>query len=159
MLLRNDITRGVVYAGRFIKHTKRILRIRRKFHITFFSIYMRKKLQFFTFYLDNRYCSYSTGQLLKINIKSLKFLKRSHSSINLSLNSLKKKLKDGLNKIFFFFCKNFNFRNYLWVKNLFYSVKPTIFFFFVTHGYPYISKKKKRIKKKILKNIISNSLL
>ena len=105
MLLRNDIMGGIIYAGRFVKHTKRILCLRRKFHITFFSIYMRKKLQFFTFYLDKNYHSYSTGQLLKINIKSLKFLKRSYSSINLSLNSLKKKLKTGLSKIFFFSVK------------------------------------------------------
>merc|ERR1712003_288526 len=99
------ISWGVLFMRAGLKHTKRILCLRRKFHITFFSIYMRKKLQFFTFYLDKNYHSYSTGQLLKINVKSLKFLKRSYSSINLSLNSLKKKLKTGLSKIFFFSVK------------------------------------------------------
>ena len=158
MLLQSKIIEGIAYAGRFIRGTKRILRLRRKFHISFFSIFMRKKLQFFTFYLNKNHSTFSTGQLLKINIKYLKFLKRSSSSINLSLNSLKKKLKANLTRIFFFFCKNFNFRNYLWIKNLFYLIKPMIFFFFVTSGYPYISKRRKRIKKKILKNIISNSL-
>jgi hypothetical protein len=82
------------------------------YKLSYFSTYMHKKLNYFLFFFNNKFYNYSNGQLLKKKSKKLKFFKKSKKSFGFTLNLLNKKLNKRLNSIFFFYCKNFNFKNY-----------------------------------------------
>jgi hypothetical protein len=48
---------------------------------------------------------------------------------------LNKIFKKKLIKIDFFFCKNFNYKNYLWLKKLVSLINPKINFLIITGGW------------------------
>lgn len=131
---------------------------KRKYKLFNFKIYTHKKLQYFNILYKNKQYNYSNGRLLSYKVKRTKFYKKCRKSIGPSINILNKKFKKKLNKIFFFTCKNFNYRHYLWIKKFFNLIKPKITYFLITHNWNYIVKKRRRIKKKIWKNLFKNSL-
>lgn len=129
------------------------------YYLDFFSIFMHKKLHYYNYKYLAKYYTISNGQLLKVRTKLTKFFKKSRKSHGSSIVSLNKKLNKQLNKINFFFCKNFNFKNYLWLKKFLEVIKPTINYFIITRGWTYVHKYRRRIKKKILRNLIKNSFI
>ena len=128
----------------------------KKFNLKFFSIYMHKKLNYYRFLWNNKFYIYTNGQLLKKNAKKIKFYKKSKKSFGYVINTLNKKIKKKLNSIEFFYCKNFNFKNYFWIKKLFTLIKPKINFFLITNSWNYIHKDRRRIKKKIFRNLFKS---
>lgn len=136
-----------------------VKRKKNSYFIDFFSLLMHKKLHYYNFCYLNKYYTISNGQLLKVRTKLTKFFKKSRKSHGSSIVALNKKLNKQLNKINFFFCKNFNYKNYLWLKKFLDIIKPTINFFIITQGWNYVHKYRRRIKKKILRNLIKNSFI
>lgn len=127
------------------------------YYVPYFSLFIHKKLHYYNFFYNNKYYNYSNGQLLKVRTRLTKFFKKSKKSYGASIVALNKKLNKKLNKINFFFCKNFNYKNYLWMKKLIDLVNPQINYFITTQGWNYLHKRKRRIKKKILRNLIKSS--
>jgi hypothetical protein len=65
--------------------------------------------------IEDKLYNISNGQILnyKKKKKIVKFFKKSNNSISGSINLLNKKFKKKLKKIYFFYCKNYNYKNYL----------------------------------------------
>lgn len=137
----------------------KLLKGKKKFIIKFFYLYMHKKLNYFFLQLFEKFYNYSNGQLLGNQIKKIKFFKKSKKSYPYTINLLNKKLSKKLNSIDIFYCKNFNLRNYNWLKKFFTIIKPEINYMICTGSWNYINLRKKRIKKKIYRNLIKNSKL
>lgn len=129
------------------------------YYLDYFSIFMHKKLHYYNYNYLNKYYTISNGQLLKVRTKLTKFFKKSRKSHGSSIVSLNKRVNKQLNKINYFFCKNFNYKNYLWLKKFLEVIKPTINYFIITRGWNYVHKYRRRIKKKILRNLIKNSFI
>jgi hypothetical protein len=81
--------------------------------LSYFSLFMHKKLNYYKYIYNHKQTILSNGQLLKIRTKLTKFFKKSRKSIGSSVNSLNKLFSKQFNKINFFYCKNYNYRNYL----------------------------------------------
>jgi hypothetical protein len=122
--------------------------------IDYFSLYMHKKQNYFLFFLYTKYYNYSNGQLLVGRLKTLKYYKKSKKSTALVISQLNKKVYKKLNSINIFYCKNFNFKNYNWIKKYISLISPKINYMICTDSWNYITLKKKRIKRKIYRNII-----
>jgi hypothetical protein len=137
-----------------------ILQINKKKYLPeslFFSILLHKKLQYFMYELNNKLIIKSAGQLFGIISKKTKFFKKTRKSIGTSIAMLKKKLHLQFKYINFFYCKNFNYRNYLWLKKYIQLIKPSFNYFFITRNWLYLHKNKRRLKKKIWRNLIKNN--
>jgi len=133
-------------------------KIEQSYKVLYFSLFMHKKLHYYSFFVKKKLKTFSNGQILYKRTKITKFFKKSRKSFGASINLLNKKLKRNLNKIFFFYCKNFNYKNYLWLKKFFYLLEPTINFAIFTRGWSYVHKYRRRIKKKILRNLLKSNL-
>lgn len=127
--------------------------------LSYFSLFMHKKLNYYKFIYNDKQTILSNGQLLKIRTKLTKFFKKSRKSIGSSVNTLNKLFSKQFNKINFFYCKNYNYRNYLWLKKYTDLIKPTIHHMMITRGWNYVHKYKRRIKKKIYRNLIKQSFV
>lgn len=127
--------------------------------IKFFSLLLHKKLHYYNFFLFKKYYTFSNGQLLKVRTKLTKFFKKSRKSHGASIVALTKKTHKKLSNINFFFCKNFNYKNYLWFKKFIDLINPKIGYLMITQGWNYVHKYKRRIKKKILRNLIKSSFI
>ena len=130
-----------------------------KYKTNFFSLYMHKKLTYYLFFITNTYYNLSNGQLLKRIAKKIKYFKKSKKSYGHTINTLNKYSKKKIKTIKHFYCKNFNLRNYNWLKRFFIIINPKIKYFICTNSWNYINLKKKRIKKKIYRNLIKHSKL
>lgn len=133
--------------------------LRKKIKINFFSIFLKKKLTYYHFIFPKKKYTYSNGQLLKNKIQKIKFFKKSQKCFGLCINILYKKSHKLLKSISVFYCKNFNYKNYIWIKKFFTLIKPSIDYFITSQSWNFIMKKKKRIKKKIYRNLIKQSKL
>lgn len=127
--------------------------------LSYFSLFMHKKLSYYKYIYNNKQTILSNGQLLKIRTKLTKFFKKSRKSIGSSVNGLNKLFSKQFDKINFFYCKNYNYRNYLWLKKYTTLIKPTIETLMITRGWTYVHKYKRRIKKKIYRNLIKQSFV
>lgn len=110
------------------------------YFISKFSLYIHKKLHYYNITPHQKQFIFSNGRLLKVRTKLTKFFKKSRKSYGASITALNKIFKKRLVKINFFFCKNFNYKNYLWLKKLVSLVNPQINFFMVTNGWTYVHK-------------------
>ena len=124
--------------------------------IDFFSLFLKKKLTYYQYFLEKKY-NYTNGQLLKKKIQKIKFFKKSKKCFSLCINILNKKTYKLLKYINTFYCKNFNYKNYVWIKKFFTLIKPNIEYFVTTQSWNFITKKKKRIKKKIYRNLLKQT--
>ena len=131
--------------------------LKKKNYTPYFYLTNHKKLHYFIFNYNLKHYVLSAGRLLKKANKFIKFFKKSRKNIIVSINILNKNLKNKFKKINFFICKNFNYKNYLWIKKYQYLIKPFINYLLITNSWDYISKQKRRIKKKILRNLIKNN--
>ena len=129
------------------------------FFISKFFLYIHKKLHYYSITPSHKQFIFSNGRLLRVRTKLTKFFKKSRKSYGASITALNKIFKKRLIKINFFFCKNFNYKNYLWLKKLVSLVNPKINFLIITGGWTYVHKYRRRIKKKILRNLIKNSFI
>ena len=120
MKIKNDYSVELGETLELLYYVKRSIEYDKYYYISFFALYMHKKMQYFNFYYQNRYKNYSFGQILGKYIKKLKFFKRSKNCNNFVINILKKKFYKNIKNIFFFFCKNFNYKNYIWLKSFFF---------------------------------------
>ena len=127
--------------------------------ISKFFLYIHKKLHYFNITISEKQYIFSNGQILQVRTKLTKFFKKSRKSYGAGITALNKKLKKKLIKIDFFFCKNFNYKNYLWLKKLVSLVNPSINNLIITNGWTYVHKYRRRIKKKILRNLIKTSFV
>lgn len=157
MKLKKSMENNYFYLSKLYTHINSEKSKERNFKLLYFSIFVHKKLHYFNFFYKNKLYNYSNGQILQKKTKSTKFFKKSRKSFGASINFLNKKLNKSLNKIFFFYCKNFNYKNYLWIQKLFYLIEPTVIYAIFTRGWAYTHKYRRRIKKKILRNLIKNS--
>lgn len=128
----------------------------KKVYLDFFNLYTHKKLTYFHFSILNKFYNFSTGQLLRKRIKKLKFFKKSIKNLGLTINILNKKSGKYIKSIYLFFCKNFNIKHFLWIKKFFLIIKPAIQYTVITGSWNPIIKKKRRIKKKIFRNLFKN---
>lgn len=131
----------------------------KSYFIAKFFLYIHKKLHYYNITPHEKQYIFSNGRLLRVRTKLTKFFKKSRKSYGASITALNKILKKKLVKIDFFFCKNFNYKNYLWLKKLVSLVNPQINFFLTTNGWTYVHKYRRRIKKKILRNLIKSSFI
>lgn len=83
------------------------------FFISKFFLYIHKKLHYYNITPFEKQYIFSNGRLLRVRTKLTKFFKKSRKSYGASITALNKQLKKKLLKINFFFCKNFNYKNYL----------------------------------------------
>jgi len=134
------------------KKKKKIKNFKKYFFLT-----MHKKLHYFSFIYDKKKYVLSAGRILKKTNKSIKFFKKSRKSIIVTIGILNRNLKKNFKRINFFLCNNFNYRNYLWIKKYIRMISPKIKYFILTNNWNYIVKQKRRLKKKILKNIVKNN--
>lgn len=104
------------------------------FLISKFFLYIHKKLHYFNVTTKQKQFVFSNGQLLQVRTKLTKFFKKSRKSYGAGITALNKKLKKKLIKINFFFCKNFNYKNYLWMKKFTTLIDPTINNLIITNG-------------------------
>lgn len=125
------------------------------FKLPYFSILMHKKLNYFK-YITNKIYIYSSGQLMGNKIKRFKFFKKSTNSHGYTISILNKKLIDNFKSINIFYCKNFNYKNYIWIKKFYFLYKPKINFFLMSSSWNYITKNKKRIKRRVYKKLLKN---
>jgi hypothetical protein len=132
---------------------------KKTYFISKFFLYIHKKLHYYNVSPFEKQFIFSNGRLLHVRTKLTKFFKKSRKSYGASITALNKYLKKKMSKINFFFCKNFNYKNYLWLKKLVSLVNPQINYFMVTGGWTYVHKYRRRIKKKILRNLIKNSFI
>ena len=129
---------------------------KKKIQLKFFSIFMHKKLMYFRFLTLKNMYTYSVGQLFKKKIQKVKSFKKSIQNHNYTINCLNRKFRKPIYSIYLFFCKNFNLKNYLWIKKFFSVNKPHVEYMLITHSWNYITKKKKRIKRKIFKRLLKS---
>jgi hypothetical protein len=132
---------------------------KKSYFISKFFLYIHKKLHYYNITLNTKQFVLSNGRLLKVRTRLTKFFKKSRKSYGASITALNKLFKKKLFKINFFFCKNFNYKNYLWLKKLVSLINPEINHFMVTQGWTYVHKYRRRIKKKILRNLIKSSFI
>jgi hypothetical protein len=158
MLLKKKILVNYLYWFKFYKSF--IFKNLKKYYLLdFFGLFIHKKMHRYMIHNKNKLYNISNGQILnyKKKKKIVKFFKKSNKSISGSINLLNKKFKKKLKSIFFFYCKNYNYKNYLWIKKYFYLLKPDLNFCVFTKGWSNVYKYRRRIKKKILKNLIKSS--
>lgn len=86
---------------------------KKNYFISKFFLYIHKKLHYYNITINTKQFVFSNGQLLRVRTKLTKFFKKSRKSYGASITALNKSLKKKLFKINFFFCKNFNYKNYL----------------------------------------------
>lgn len=147
----------------FIKATIDYFKIRKAFtnkyvaKLHYFSIYKHKKLNYYQAQFLNKIYNFSGGQILQKKSRRVKGFKKSIHSFGATINLLNKKLNKKLNSIYLFYIKNFNLSIYLWVKKMFYLIKPNIYYTVITNSWNYIVKHKRRIKKKIFRNLFKQS--
>jgi len=132
---------------------------KKKFSLYFFSNFINKKQMYFRFLTKKKMYSFSMGQLLKKKIEKIKFFKKSIQNLNYSIGCLNRKFRKPISSIYLLYCKNFNFKNYLWLKKFFLLNKPQTEYIIFTHSWNYITKKKRRIKRKIFKRLLKQSKL
>lgn len=125
-------------------------------YLDFFNLYSHKKLMYFQFSITTKFYNFSVGQILRKRIKKLKFFKKSVKNIGLTINVLNKKVHKYLKSIYLFFCKNFTIKHFVWIKKMFTIIKPKIEYTVITASWNPIIKKKRRIKKKIFRNLFKN---
>ncbi len=125
--------------------------------LQYFSIYKHKKLNYYQAQFLNKIYNFSSGQILQKKSKRVKSFKKSVHSFGAIINLLNKKLNKKLNSIYLFYIKNFNLSTYLWVKKMFYLIKPKIYYTILTNSWNYIVKHKRRVKKKIFRNLFKQS--
>jgi hypothetical protein len=129
-----------------------------RYKLLYFSLFMHKKLQYYSFFYNNILYNISNGQLInQKKTKIIKFFKKSKKSFGTSINLLNKKFKRRFRRIFYFYCRNYNYKNYLWIKKFFYLLKPIFMYTVFTRSWSNVYKYRRRIKKKILKNLTKNS--
>lgn len=150
----NFINVSKFYNKIFVNNTN-ILKKKKQFPL--FSIFMHKKLTYFRYFYKGKFFIYSNGQLLKNKIKKIKFFKKSLKNFGYIINLLNRKFSNPIKFIYLFYCKNFNFKNYLWIKKFYFLLDPQIEYFIISGSWNYIKKKRGRIKRKVLKKLIANS--
>jgi len=148
-----------IYLQQIFTQIEYLINAEKNYNTEYFSIYLHKKLNYYLIYLFNKYLNYSNGQLLKNKIKKIKYFKKSKKSYGYTINILNKNTQKNINSIKYFYCKNFNLRNYNWLKKFFTIINPEINYLICTNSWNYINLKKKRIKRKIYRNLIKNSKL
>lgn len=115
----------------------------KNYQFLFFSIFMHKKLTYFKYIAKSKAYIYSTGQLLKKKIKKIKFFKKSLKNFGHTISLLNQKFSKPIKSIYLFYCKNFNYKNYLWIKKFYSLSNPNIRYFVVSNSWNYVVKKKK----------------
>lgn len=129
----------------------------KKFQLKFFSVFMHKKLMYFKFLVKKNMYNYSAGQLFKKKIQKIRSFKKSVNNINYTISCLNQKFRKPIYSIYLLYCKNYNLKNYLWLKKFFLLNKPHVEFSVLTHSWNYITNKRRRIKRKIFKRLLKSS--
>ncbi len=114
-----------------------------------------KRQQFFTFFnlKTNKQLGFSTGVFLAKMGRKQKFFKRNPKNIMTLTLQLKKDYSFFFKKIYIYFIRNFNYRQYCLYKKIMDLITPKVFYFM--HHQSFMPKflKKKRIKRRVLKNL------
>lgn len=127
--------------------------------LLFFSLFLKHKLLYYSFCKKIKFYNFSNGRFYSfLKKKKLKALKKSRKTFLPNLRILKKEYSLNLSKVSIFFLKNFNLLLYYYLKLYMRQMKPKVDFFFLTKNWNYIKKKKKRIKRKIYKNLLKKSI-
>ena len=102
---------------------------KKKYQFSYFSLFLHKKLLYVKFLINCKWYNFSTGTLLGKKFKRIKFFKKSHKNIGYSINILNKKFSKPISSILIFYCKNFTFKQYIWLKKFYFLIKPNIYYF------------------------------
>ena len=109
--------------------------------LSFFSIFLKRKLNYVNYRIRGKSYSRSFGQLLKVSRK-IKYYKKSIKNISMSINILNRRLRKFIKNIFLFYCKNYCLKNYMWIKKFNLLINPNIVYFITSNSWNYIKKKK-----------------
>lgn len=117
---------------------------------------MHKRIQYFIAFDKGtvNFYVYSAGRLLQPACKRFKFYKKVKENIGPLYMRLTGELGKRLSYIYILMCKNFNFRQYSWIKKYIKLAKPEINFFWITQSWAFSRKNKRRIKKSIFKLLL-----
>lgn len=99
----------------------------------------------------------TSGMILNFKWSVSKCLKRSTSSNSVFSLYFKRFYFKILFNIYLYIIKNFNYRQYIFFLNFFEKLKPNILYFVHKHSYLKYFKPKRRIKRSVLRLILSNS--
>jgi len=157
--LKNELNKNYYLIVNIHKEIKKFINNKNRFAIKYFSVYLHKKLTYYLVGLKTKFFNFSNGQILGKKSNKIKFFKKSKKSYPYVINKLNRKFYKKFKSINIFYCKNFNLRNYNWLKKFFNLIKPKIKYLVCTGSWNYINLKKKRIKRKIYRNLIKNSKL
>lgn len=124
----------------------------------FFQLSFHKRQQYFTLGMlsKKKIVTLSTGQLIKPWVKGIKYYKKDRKNIGLTVAAIKYRFY--INNIGFLFCKNYNYRHYLWLKKYIKVTNPHFSYILFTKSWPYSPKSRRRIKRDHYKEIFKKQI-
>lgn len=124
----------------------------------FFQLSLHKRQQYFSIssLINKKIITLSTGQIIKPWVRVIKYYKKDRQNIGLILAAYKHRFI--INNIGLLFCKNYNYRQYLWLKKYNSIVNPHISYIIFTRSWPYSPKGIRRIKKNYYKEIFKKQI-
>lgn len=121
------------------------------------NIYLNlpKRQQFFNFFniKTNKFFGFSAGVFLIKMGRNQKFFKRNNKNIMSITLQLKKEYLYYFKKIYLFFIRNFNYRQYCLFKKILNLISPSIYYFIHYKSFMPKFLNKKRIKRRVLKKL------
>lgn len=155
MILKNYENKILKNLNIYILQYSKISKIK-NYKLKFLSLHTHKKLMYIRFLYNKKYYNYSFGQILK-SFKKIKYFKKSYKSLGLSINFLNKNLKNLVKSIYIFYCKNYCYKHYLWIKKFYTISNAHIEHFIISSSWNYITKKKKRIKRRVFRSLLKQN--
>ncbi len=139
-----------------IFHNKQYTYTKKKIKKFNWILLKKKKQQHFSYQdlLNNKSFTYSTGKLLPKSLLKLKYLKRSLRSVAVTIQLFKKYKLLEITNISYFFIKNFNKHNYLWLKKYYTLLVPSINFLIFKKSFAFTPKGPKRIKRTVFRSLL-----
>jgi hypothetical protein len=117
----------------YLKTTKKLKKLQ-NYKLFFLSVFLNKKLTYLRYYYKKKYYTPSFGQILGKRFKIIKYFKKSTKSVGIVINLFNKKYKKVAKSIFLLYCKNYNLKNYLFLKKYYYLVNPEVGFFLASRS-------------------------
>jgi hypothetical protein len=122
-------------------------------HKTIFNLSLPFRQYLFSIRLEERDKFYSAGDIINIVKGAPKHYKRSHVGLNMSLLYFYKIYYDDLKKIYLFFIKNFNYKQYLFFFKFSKMFRPSVLYFLHKYSFIPVFTPKKRIKRWVLRSL------
>ncbi len=111
-----------------------------------------KQLFFSLFNLTTDFCKlFSTGVILKSQVKNFKFFKRSIFNINPLVMTIRFAFVPFFKKLYMIECLNYTKKQFLFLKKFMNSIKTDLKYMLFKKAWEYTTKPVKRIKRRVVK--------